>query len=54
MNFCRATFSTGEDLNLYEEVHENCLFHCRCDDLRDRAGDRPALVQEDRQKLPDE
>jgi hypothetical protein len=50
----RATLSPGEDLDLYEEVHQNCLFHCCGDDLRERAGGGPAVMQEDRQKLPDE
>jgi hypothetical protein len=50
--FSRATFSAGENLNLYEEVHQNCLFHRRDRDLRGCAGGRPAVVQEHRQKLP--
>jgi hypothetical protein len=48
MKFFLATFSTAGELNLYEELHENYLFHCRGDDLRDCAGGGPALVQEDR------
>jgi len=51
MNFSRATLSPG-DLDLYEKVHQNCLFHCCGDDLRKRAGGGPAVMQEDRQKLP--
>jgi hypothetical protein len=47
----RATFSAADDLKLYEEIHQNCVFHCRDGDLRDRAGGGPALVQKDRQKL---
>jgi hypothetical protein len=54
MNFSGATFRAGENLNLYEEVHQNCLFRCSGDDLRDRAGGGPALVQEHWQELPDE
>jgi hypothetical protein len=50
--FSRATFSAGEILNLYEEVHKNCLFHCGDRDLRDCAGRGPAVVQDDRQELP--
>jgi hypothetical protein len=52
MNFFRATFSPGEDLDLYEEVHQNCLFHFCGDDLRERAGGGSAVMQEDRQELP--
>ena len=50
--FFRATLRSVEDLDLYEEVHKNCLFHCCCDNLRERAGGGPALVQEHRQELP--
>ena len=52
--FTRATFSAADDLNLYEEIHQNCVFHCGDRDLRDCAGGRPTLVQEDGQKLPHE
>jgi hypothetical protein len=52
--FTRATFSAENDLNLYEEIHQNCVLHCGDRDLRDRAGGGPALMQDDRQKLPDE
>ena len=51
-NFFRATFTAVEHLNLYEEVHKNRLFHCRSDDLRERASGGPALLQEHRQELP--
>jgi len=52
MNFFRATFTAGQHLDLYEEVHQNRLFHYRGDDLRERAGSGPAVVQEHRQELP--
>jgi hypothetical protein len=39
-------------LDQYEEVHQNCLFHCCGDDLRGRAGGGSAFVQEHRQELP--
>jgi len=49
-----ATFSARENLNLYEKVHRNYLFH-RCDHyLRDCTGRGPALVQEHGQKLSNE
>jgi hypothetical protein len=48
--FTRATFSGKEDL--YEELHQNCVFHCRGNDLRNHTGGGPTLVQNDRQKLP--
>ena len=50
--FTRATFNAENDLSLYEEIHQNCVFHCRDCDLRCCAGGGPALVQNDRQKLP--
>jgi len=38
MKFFSRNFQRWGKLNLYEEVHENCLFHYRDRDLRDRAG----------------
>jgi hypothetical protein len=50
--FTRATLSAADDLNLYEEILQDCVFHCRDRYLRGGAGGRPTLVQEDGQKLP--
>jgi hypothetical protein len=50
--FTRATFNTENDLSLYEEIRQDCVLHCHGHDLRDSAGSGPALVPEDRQKLP--
>ena len=50
--FARATLSAADDLNLYEEILQDCVFHRRDRYLRDGAGGRPTLVQEDGQKLP--
>jgi hypothetical protein len=44
--------SAADDLHLYEEIHQNCVFHRRDRYLRDGAGGGPTLVQEDGQKLP--
>jgi hypothetical protein len=50
--FTRATLSAADDLNLYEEILQDCVFHCRDRYLRGGAGGRPTLVLEDGQKLP--
>jgi hypothetical protein len=52
--FCWRNFACCGRLNPYEKLRQNSLLHPNGDDLRDCVCGRSTVLQEERQKLPDE